>query len=97
MKGLIRNLAIVTVLLVAGYLLTLHAGMSSDQDDVLAWYYKIEFVVAGILCWPIWLYLQALKMVTSGVVNVGVEAIFIHYIGYLLAFKAYEKIRKHNK
>lgn len=97
MKELIKKLAIVTVLLASGYLLALHAGMSSDQDDVLAWYYKLEFVVAGILCWPIWLYLQAMKMITSGVVNVGVDAIFIHYIGYLLAFKFYEIISKHNK
>lgn len=94
MKGFFLKAAMTTVFLVVGYLLTLHAGMNSDQDAVLTWYYKLEFALAGILCWPISLYLWVRGLIMQGAAILGFEVVAVHYFGYMLAFGVYSKYLK---
>ena len=90
----IKRFILILLLTVVGYFLVFHAGMSSDQDEYLKWYYKVELIFAGLLCWPISIYIGVLKLVSNSNNILGFEIWFFQLTGYFCAFKIYDKHKK---
>lgn len=91
----LKRLFFVLAVSCVGYFLVLHAAMSSDQDSTLAWYYALEFIVAGVLCWPVSIYLGLTRFI-GGFSNVlGLEVWLVQILGYAIAFYGYDKYKSH--
>jgi len=89
-----KRFLIIVVASVIGYLLVLHAGMSSDTDEHLKWYYTVEFFVAAVLCLPVAIYLGFKELFGFGSNILGMEILVIQIIGYLIFFKLYDKHKR---
>lgn len=89
-----KRFSIIVVASVIGYLLVLHAGMSSDSDEYLKWYYAVEFFIAAVLCWPVAIYLGFKEIFDFGSNILGMEILVIQIIGYLVSFKFYDKYKR---
>ncbi|WP_413664857.1 hypothetical protein ACG1BZ_06210 [Microbulbifer sp. CNSA002] len=95
MKWVKRSIFIIIVSIV-GYLFFLHAGMASDGDEYLKWYYKIEFAIAIVCWWPVSIYLGIQELLDIGNTILGFEVWVIQALGYLIVFSLYERAKKHN-
>ncbi|GAA0412075.1 hypothetical protein GCM10009133_20570 [Cocleimonas flava] len=89
-----KRFGLVLIISVIGYFLFLHAGMSSDQDTVLKWYYKLEMIIAGIFWWPAYIYLELRELLGYKTNILGFELWVFQLLGYAAVFKIYDLFKK---
>ena len=89
----IKRFVAILALSIVGYFLLLHAGMSSDSAPELAWYYRLEMLVAGLFWWPASLYLGLRKLIDPSYGMLGFELWLFQFLGYFTLFKLYDKYK----
>ena len=92
-----KRILLVLVISFVGYFIILHYGFTTDRMESIAWYYKVELFIGGMLWWPAYLYLEFRELIGYPTKILGFELWLFQFVGYFILFKVYDFKVKHNK